>query len=334
MQSASSSNLRLGSTLYSFTTEYHNHDYSFESLIRRIAAENLGPGLEIVGFQSIKGFPVVSDAYADWFRGLIDEVGLELSCLGINSDFGINRDRKMTEDELFDYHVPQLHAAAKLGFPLIRYQYGAGPEAIKRLVPEAEKLGLKLALEIHASHHVQHPVILAFREMYEQVNSPLLGFIPDFGASVHSVPPSFLDFVRSIGVAESMIDLALEVWHAGGNGSEMAAQFYQKAVAMGGDADLILELFPIFGLFSRQDPRDWAEIMPQTFHIHGKFFDFADDGAEASIDYASTLKVFVEGDFNGYMSSEYEGHHWTDADAFDKVRRHHALASSILHKLG
>ncbi|MEL0251091.1 MAG: sugar phosphate isomerase/epimerase, partial [Novosphingobium sp.] len=106
-----------------------------------------------------------------------------------------------------------------------------------------------------------------------------------------------------------------------------------RALADGHDERFVVELYPIFGLFSRMAPEAWAEIMPQVMHIHGKFFDFADDGIEVSVDYARTLKVFVEGGFNGFMSSEYEGHHWTDSDGFDKLKRHHALARRILADL-
>ena len=36
----------------------------------------MGPGLEIIGFSSFRGFPDLDDAYVDWFRGVVAESGL------------------------------------------------------------------------------------------------------------------------------------------------------------------------------------------------------------------------------------------------------------------
>ena len=326
--------LKLGTTLYSLTTEFHSRQYSFEQLIRRVAKENLGPGLEVVGFQSIRGFPQISDDFAARFRDLIQETGLVPSCLAVNADVAINPDRLMDTAEIVAYHVPQLRAAAKLGFPVIRFQYPAGPEAIRQLVPLAEELGIRMGLEIHAPHHVQHPDVLAFREMYERVGSQVLGFIPDFGASSRRVPPSFIDFFRHyVRVPEEVIRLGLDIWESDIPPHSKRTEFFTRARAIGATEQQMVEMSPIFGLFSRQPPEAWAEIMPRVVHIHGKFFDFDENGDEVTVDYGRLLPTFVNGGFDGYMSSEYEGHHFTDSDGFDKLRRHHALCRRILATL-
>ena len=90
----------------------------------------------------------------------------------------------------------QLQAAAKLGYPVVRYQCPAGPEVIRRLVPLAEKLNVKMGLEIHAPETVSTPTIMGYREMYEKVQSPYLGFIPDMGSCAATVPPTFLEHYR------------------------------------------------------------------------------------------------------------------------------------------
>jgi len=145
----------LGVTLYSFTPEFHQHQHDLESLINKVGELGMGPGLEIVGFQSIKNFPQVSDEFADWFKALLDENHLEQTCLDANVDIGLRSDRLLTEDELVDYMEVQIAAAQKLGFPVVRMQYAASPALMVRLVPAAERANVKLGVEIHAPHSVQ-----------------------------------------------------------------------------------------------------------------------------------------------------------------------------------
>jgi hypothetical protein len=86
----------------------------------------------------------------------------------------------------------------------------------------------------------------------------------------------------------------------------------------------------VFGLFSRQPPRDWLEIMPQVVHVHGKFYGVGDDGRDAAIPYEEILPVFVEGGYRGYISSEWEGHQVSDDDGFAAIVKHHALERRVL----
>ena len=173
-----------GVTLYSFTRAFHGREYDLEGLIRKTAAEGYGPGLEIIGFSSFRGFPEIDDAYAGWFRDLVDEVGLVTTSLAVNADIGIHRDRLLNQDELIEYMTRQIKAAAKLGFPIARVQISIEPDSMEALAPIAEEHGVTLALEVHADQYASHPRILALRDRYEKVGSPFLGFTMDWGATV------------------------------------------------------------------------------------------------------------------------------------------------------
>jgi len=322
--------VKLGTTLYSLTNEFWQRKFDFEGLIREVARRKLGPGLEIVGFQSIRGFPEVGDAFADRFRELIAETGLTPSCFGINADDLINRDRPMTRTESVGYHETQIRAAAKLGFPIARFQYAASPEVIERLAPLAERLNVKLGLEIHAPHTIHHPDVVAYREMYARVGSPFLGFIPDFGASARDVPLCYVAYFKWRGIQPEMISKALEVWHEDMEPFARRAKFLKWADENGKDEVAAVELSPIFGLFSRQPLENWLEIMPQVVHVHGKFYGVDDSGEDNSIDYDSILPLFVRGGYRGFISSEWEGHHVNDDDGFEMVARHQVMERRIL----
>jgi sugar phosphate isomerase/epimerase len=169
--------LNLGVTLYSFTNPFHARELSFEQLLARVAELKLGPGVEVIGFQSIRGFPEVSDAFAERFRELMAKYGLKPSALSVNADAAIRRGTMMSVEETVAYLEPQLRAAAKLGFPVVRSQFAAPPEAIRRLLPLIEKLEIRVGPEVHAPLGVNSPPVLAYREMYAKVNSPFLGFV-------------------------------------------------------------------------------------------------------------------------------------------------------------
>jgi len=324
------SDIRLGTTIYSLTNEYHSRRYSFEALIEKVAELGIGPGLEVVGFQSFRDFPHVRDETAARFRELVERTGLVPTCLGINADVYRDRRREMTMDESVAYHLVQLEAAAKLGFPVARYQWLAGPEVIRRLAPDAERLGVKLGLEIHAPQHADHPDVLAYREMYAKVGSPYLGFIPDFGASARAIPEAYFSYFRWRGIGEAAIELAVSIWNEEGDMFARRKRFFDIGTERGWDQVWLAELSIVFGLFSRAAPRSWLDIMPQVVHVHGKFYGVGADGRDPAISYEEILPVFVEGGYRGYISSEWEGHQVSDDDGFAHILRHHAMERRIL----
>ncbi len=73
---ANRTGLQLGTTLFSFTNEFHGRQYTFDELVGKIAEYNLGPGVEIVGFSHIRGYPHVNFEFAEHFRILLAKLGL------------------------------------------------------------------------------------------------------------------------------------------------------------------------------------------------------------------------------------------------------------------
>lgn len=330
MQSQPSQGMQLGATLFAFTNEWHAREYNLEQLIAKIAQRGLGPGLEVIGFQSFRDFPQISDNTAARFRDLVAEHGLTPSCFGLNADVAIRRGRMMSVDEQVAYHIPQLESAAKLGFPAVRLQFAAPAEVAIRLLPLAEKYGIKMGPEIHAPLSPDSPPVQAWREAYAKANSPLLGFIPDFGCCARTLPPSYLDNLREQGMPEDLLQLAIEVWHLPQDAGWKRGEFARRVAPLGADPSVVSALSVMFNIVSPNRAEVWREMVPQVIHIHGKFYDFDADGNESAIPYDEILPVFQQGGYQGFMSSEWEGHLYSRADAFDMVERHQALCRRIL----
>ena len=326
---------RLGVTLYSFTPDFHAGRYTFEELIVKAAQLGMGPGLEVIGFQSFRNFPHVSAEDEQRFLRLVDEHGWELSCLDGNVDEAVRADRLLDEDELVEYLEAQLATAGRLGFPVLRLQRGATPAVMERLLPMAERLDVKLGQEIHAPDTVRSPWVLALRELYERLDSPYLGFIPDFGASTRGISPTVFDTFRAKGVSDELLAEIARRWNELGErefeAHEEIGNFIGLAHSMGaGDHAVNLAVFAV-GIHGHQDPQDWTEILPRIVHVHGKFFGIGDDGREPVVPIEELLGVLVEGGYTGYVSSEYEGWHWnTQADPFEMVARQQALCRRVL----
>ena len=188
---------RLGVTLYSFTPDFHRGRYTFEDLIVEAAERGLGPGLEVIGFQSFRGFPHMSAEVERRFLDLVDRHGWELSCLDGNVDVAVRADRLLDEDEIVEYVGAQLEAAGRLGFPVLRIQNMATPRVVERLVPRAEELGVKLGMEIHAPETVRSPcAALLGRSVARlaRLNPPraLSPFDPDHGGSTSPLLGDFI----------------------------------------------------------------------------------------------------------------------------------------------
>lgn len=308
-----------GVTLYSFTRAFHGRQYDLEGLIRKVAAEGYGPGLEIIGFSSFRGFPSIDDAFAGRFRDLVDEVGLVQTSLAINADIGIHRDRLLNQDELIEYMRRQIEAAAKLGFPIARVQISIEPDSMEALAPVAERYGVTLALEVHADQYASHPRILALRDRYEKVGSPYLGFTADWGATTVGFAPSLIEAYRRRGASDDLLAKVVALWnefYQAGPPADQAdhGQRFGRFIALGaenGRPDLGVD-FAIngTGLFGPARVDDWLEIMPWIKHVHGKFFGIDDSGEEPSVPVRDLIRLLVDNGYNGAISSEYEGWHW------------------------
>ncbi|MFT4215158.1 MAG: sugar phosphate isomerase/epimerase [Microbacterium sp.] len=308
-----------GVTLYSFTRAFHGRQYDLEGLIRKVAADGYGPGLELVGFSSLRGFPHVDDGFAGWFGDLVDEVGLVPTTLSINADIGIHRDRLLNQDELIDYMSRQIEVAARLGFGIARVQISLTPDSMEQLAPIAQRHGVVLALEVHADQYASHPRILALRDRYEKLASPYLGFTMDWGATTVGFAPSLLEAYRRRGASEELLAAVVTQWGEYSQAGPPAdqdehGQRFGRYIGLGaqhGRPDLGIDIgIAATGLFGPAPVHDWLEIVPWIRHVHGKFFGIGEDGEEPSVPVRDLVRLLVDNGYRGVISSEYEGWHW------------------------
>jgi len=319
---------KLGLTLYSASAEFRAGWYDFDGLLDRVADLGIGPGIEIVASQVLPTYPVVSDEFLNTWRAAFDRHGFDASSFGANLDMGRRRDRDMTPDEEFEFSELMFQGAKKLGFPLVRIQ-SAKPELLRRLLPVAERLELKLAYEIHAPMGPNHEAILKVRDTYAELDSPLLGFVADFSSTMHSMSPTLLRAVQRAGLDDEALDTLQRIWATDATMRERQEEFIGYLKGRDFDPGRLGSFAHLaFNMHGHVDPREWADIMPQIMHVHAKFYDIDESGQEPAIDYPEHVRVFVEGGYRGFWSSEWEGHAFAELGEVDPlllVRRQHDL---------
>ena len=321
----------LGVTLYSFTNEWKQQLYTLEQLVEKVGKLGLGPAVEVVGFQSFRTYPDVSDEFARDFRNLLDRNGLFPSCLGANLDIGRRKDRLMTDEEKMTYIERQIVTAQKMGFPVLRIQSSAGPKVFEALVPLAERANVHVACELHSPLSVDNPEVIEIRECYDRIGSPYLGFIPDFSTTMTSVPERYWAGLRQIGAPEGLIEVASAIWKTNNPNPEKYGALAEAAGHFGANKAVAGQLNMAITMFGRMPVDGWRELLPYARHIHGKFYHVDAAGNEPSIPYPALMSLLKEVGYQGTISAEWEGHAFTEEPVgFDEVPAWHAMCSRLL----
>jgi sugar phosphate isomerase/epimerase len=321
---------RLGITLFSLTLEQRRPGADLRALVDAVAARDLGPGLETVAFQSLRGWPRLDDAAVREVRDIVDSSGLTPSCLAINNDLALYPGRLLSDDESYEYVAVQVRGAAALGFPAVRVGVETEPRILERLLPLAEQLGVKVGVEIHAPMTLDAPPVAALKELFTRLDTPWLGFIPDFSSSMRAVPDAVDDAHRAAGIAPELTSLAKKLWAEPGPTATKFPELERRAAALGATEPEIGSLKMIFTMHGRMDPARWAEFFPHVVHVHGKFYGI-EGGEDPSIDYPAIVRVLVEQGYTGFISSEYEAHTYTDRhSALDQVRAQQDMLKALL----
>jgi len=321
---------RLGTTLFSLTLEQRKPGRDLASLVGELAARDLGPGLEMVAFQSLRGWPHLSDEQVRDVRSLVEGSGLTPSCLAINNDLGLYPGRLLSDDESYEYVAVQVRGAAALGFPVTRVGVETSPATLERLLPLAEQLGVKVGVEIHAPLTIEAPPVAALKELFVRLDTPWLGFIPDMSSSMRAVPDAVDDAHRAAGISPELTTLTKALWAEDGPTMAKFPELESRAAEAGASPAQIGNLKMLFTMHGKMDPQRWADFFPHVVHVHGKFYGIV-DGADPSIDWPAVARVLVEQGYEGFISSEFEAHAYSGRyDVFAELRAQHDMLKSLL----
>jgi sugar phosphate isomerase/epimerase len=221
--------------------------------------------------------------------------------------------------------------AEKLGIPIIRVIHDVRPIILERLAPVAEKHKIKLALEVHAPSDLDSPFEQELYAMFQRVQSPYVGFAVDFSLYTRRLPRIISERYKRQGMNPDLVEYLVTAYNQGT--LEKGESLPPKIMSLGGrEIDIMWAFMGTHMICS--DPRKMLDYMPNILHVHGKFWEMLPDDTEYSIPYNEVVPVLVEGGYQGYISSEYEGNRWLhDAlpvDSVEQVGRHQRMLKQLL----
>jgi len=320
--------IKQGVSLYSFQEEFFLGRLNLEDCIRT-ATELGAPGIEIVSEQMITGMPNPEPGFYERWHDWMAQYGATPVCHDLFLDTKRFPGRQLTEDECVASVTRDLEHAHRLGCPYVRVLVFVSPVILERCLPVAEKLDVKMLLEVHAPLHFDHPWIMRHAESMERLRSDHLGFLPDMGIFTHRYPRVMRDrFVRQ-GVRESMADFMCQAY-----ADRTLSEYVIQDVRRMGGTPIELAMAETLRHTIWSNPRRLLEFMPRIHHVHAKFYEMTEACIEPSIPYEAIIPVLQAGGYSGYLSSEYEGNRFIqdafEVDSVEQVRRQHRMFQSLL----
>jgi sugar phosphate isomerase/epimerase len=314
---------RLGLTLFSFTREFWLRQWTLEECLARAGRLGDDIALELVGAQSLPSYPqLTADDECD-LRESIARHGLIPTCYGAHIERGRVPGRVASLDETVEIVEREIDIAVRLGFPLVRLQT-ATAAILERLLPSAERAGVRVVVELHA-RPITTPEMQEALALMERLQTPHLGFILDLGAIMTRVPSSYLELGRREGVPESLVELTRDSWEAGASLDDALGAASRSAAP-----SAIGWVRACWSMFHRTDPSTIDQVLAHLAHVHAKFFGIDEHGEEPTIPYDAILARLRDGGFTGALSSEYLSWRQADeTDSYDQVARHHAMMSRL-----
>lgn len=192
----------------------------------------------------------------------------------------------------------------------------------------AEFYQVVVAYEIHAPQRPSDPDIQELITIFKKLQSPWVGFVPDFGCYIEK--PNELHIQRYMGLGAKRENLQYIIDNRWNGFTE--EQMTQKIEEMGGGLAEQMAVSEWFGFlsFAPADIEGFKTVLPYSKYFHGKFYHIGEDCVETTIPYEELLGLVVESGFNGTIMIEYEGHSFYLNDAVEQIGRHITMEQRIL----
>jgi sugar phosphate isomerase/epimerase len=333
-------NVKRGVSLYSCQEEYFLGNVTLEQAIEKCAAMG-AYGIETIAEQMMPGFPNISDEFYEKWHEWMARCGTVPTAHDMFADTKLHKHRLLTDEELTAELRDDIVHASRLGCSVIRILVTTPPEVVEAAATFAIDHGVRLCTEVHApfkfdDEHIQRHIAVG-----EKVGPENVGLLPDMGIFTKRFPRVQSERARRAGAHDEIVDFIIETYDSGETGDyvvdigapDLTDPLTTEVKKRGGNAqDLTLARAALW--YISLEPKVLLDYMPFIHHIHAKFYEMTDEGSEYSVPYEEIIPVLIEGGYDGYLSSEYEGNrHIQDiheVDSFEQIGRQQAMFARLL----
>jgi hypothetical protein len=325
---AASHKVKRGVALYSYQQTMMLNGMTLEDMLEECSS--IGAyGIECIGQVFIKNYPNPSDRWIEEWWNLNDKYGTIPVCYTDFHDRELRR-TSMTIEENLEYLTRDMKLARKMGLTKLRMLIGTPGELFEAAAPVAEKLGVWMGMELHAPVTLKGKLVEARLKIAEKFPDAF-GFIPDMGMFSKYPRPYTRDQAIKKGTLTREIALYIEQSFKSGMDKAEVAKKVAGMKPKPGDTGYVEQVYRN----RPEDPENLLPIMKYCRHIHGKFYEMAKgtDYNDTQILYNEVIPVLIQGGYEGYICSEYEGQRSmeiADVDEIDEVRRQHMMLKRLL----
>lgn len=317
-------------SLYGFEQRFVDiPEYGLEDMFAEL--NELGvEKFELIGSMIFDQYPRPKATEIAAVRAAAEKYGVTINSYGGYLDKGKITGHDATDADILLDITADLMTARGLGAPYLR----AGDIPLHLLATSAamaERYGVRIGIEIHAPHRPSDPHVQEMLAVMDEIDSPYLGLVPDFGCFIERPAQPALDRHIANGADPELLEYVIENRHAGLDEAGMQAQV---AAMGGGEAEkwAISEMFGFLS-FGPADIDGFKTLLHRTQYFHSKFYHVTEDFTDPQIPVEKLLRAIVESGFEGVLLSEYEGHAFHLDDAHEQLERHLRLEQKILTEL-
>lgn len=316
-------------SLYSYQDSYYMGDLDLEGCLRETAATG-ATGVELLAEEMIKKFPkpIYTEEFQEKWKGWLKKYNLTPTCYDAFLENRIYDNRTLSLGEQIEMMERDLECASILGFSCIRTLVSTPIEVIEGSLDFAEKVGVKIGLEVHAPFSLNSTWAQGYLDKLDKPGSKYKYFawIPDMGIFCKHVPDVLRDKCRKAGAREDcikVVDDAFEERVAKGftkieysedlgkanmnyrnaNGQQVLLDKLNSMNAGPADIEYLMSSYT----YSWSDPQDIIDNIDRICHCHAKFYNMHEDYTETAVAIPEVVEAFKKAGYKGYLSSEYEG---------------------------
>jgi sugar phosphate isomerase/epimerase len=321
-------------SLYSLQDEYLNKRMTLEEIMHYV--KDCGAeGVEVLPDQMLHGTPEPAQEELDKWNKYVADTGLVPACGDVFLNTNLYKNRTLTKKECVELLIKEIKLAHNMGLHLIRLVSMVPYWVQEPLLPYCQQYDVAIAVEVHAGMAFDVQATNDFIREMKRLNSPYIGLVIDTGIFCRRMPRVVRAYETSIGTSPEVFDYMDSLFAKGTDFHQVLLKTgYQYPeelkAAMKSEHDKIS--VPLLDGYENYPYEVLDDLMPYVKHIHLKTFEMTPEGPEYSMDYKGLLQYLHDHDYDGYVSTEYEGNRFTLAGHPMQEKQQVAMQQEYLKK--